>query len=144
MSITTGSARPSYLNHLIIGLAAGMIAPFTAFAWPFAVLTGIVIGSAQVDAAHGAQGGGSLAAIRLLGVTGGVLAMLFFGAILGGLIAFLIVALFALSERAAADTSPIDRMVVRILAIIVSVATWAFVVLVLRIQLQITIGGAGG
>ena len=56
--------------------------------------------------------------IRVLAVTGGVLAMLFAGAILGGLIAFSIVWLVTVSERMSADATPNDRTIARLLLVI--------------------------
>jgi len=57
-------------------------------------------------------------------VTGGVLAMMFFGALVGGLFAFLIVALAALSERIAATASETDRTIARIILLLVPTAVW--------------------
>lgn len=132
---------PERLNlayHVIIGVAMGIVAPFTVLAWPFAVLTGMVIGAAEADRMLGrAQRGGLL---RVLAVTGGVLAMLFFGAILGGLISFLIVALAAFSERVAARTTSTDQGIARILIFILTVAIWFTALYVLKLNVNVSLG----
>jgi large-conductance mechanosensitive channel len=125
--------------HLIIGVAAGIVAPFTIWAWIPALLTGMVIGGADVDRINGRpQRSGAL---RVLAVTGGVLAMLFVGAIIGGIIAFLIVALAAFNDRIAAKTTPADQGIARILLFIVTVAIWFLVFFVLKLNVNINIGG---
>ena len=111
-------------RHVVIGLAVALIAPFTGLAWPFAVVLGIVIGQDDVDRRRGVARSTATKVLRLLAVTGGVLAMLFFGAILGGLIAFLIVALAAISERAAADAEPVDRIVARLILIVLPILAY--------------------
>jgi hypothetical protein len=135
---------PERLNlpyHLIIGVAIGIVAPFTLWAWPIAILLGIVIGSADVERRNGIKASAATGAVRVLAVTGGVLGMLLAGALIGGLIAFLIVALAAFSERVAAGTSSIDRGIARILITIVAVAIWFMVIVVLKLNLSISIGG---
>jgi hypothetical protein len=132
---------PERLNlayHAIIGVAIGLVAMVTVFAWPFAILTGMVIGGADVERIQGRPQRGT--AVRVLAVTGGVLAMLFFGAIIGGLISFLIVALAAFSERVAANTSATDRRIARILLFIVSIGTWFVLFYVLKLNVNINIG----
>ena len=138
-STGSGAEKINFAYHVIIGVAIGLIALFTVFAWPFAILTGIVIGGADVDRMLGRPRRGS--AIRVLAVTGGVLAMLFFGAIIGGLISFLIVALAAFSERVAARTSPIDQGIARILVFIVSFLTWGILFYVLQVKVNLSFGG---
>jgi hypothetical protein len=71
----------------------------------------------------------------------GILGMLFFGAIVGGLIAIVVTALTVFSERAAAFASPTDRGVARILLFIVPVAMWLFVFPFLGVDVEIRIGG---
>lgn len=136
------AAPPEKLNlpyHLIIGVAAGIVAPFTIWAWIPALLTGMVIGAADVDRINGRpQRSGAL---RVLAVTGGVLAMLFVGAIIGGIIASLIVALAAFNDRIAAKTTPTDQGIARILLFIVTVAIWFLVFFVLKLNVNINIGG---
>ena len=125
--------------HLIIGVACGIVAPFTIWAWIPALLTGMVIGSADVDRINGRAQRGS--AVRVLAVTGGVLAMLFVGAIIGGFIAFAIVALAAFNDRIAAKTTPTDQGIARILLFVVTVAIWFLVFFVLKLNININIGG---
>lgn len=36
-------------HHVITAIAAGLSAPFTGFAWAFALLTGVVIGRDDLD-----------------------------------------------------------------------------------------------
>jgi hypothetical protein len=131
--------RPKLAYHVIIGVVIGVVALITVFAWPFAILTGMVIGSADADRLRGVAPRGTT--VRVLAVTGGVLAMLFFGAIIGGLFAFTIVALAAYSERIAANTSSTDRVMARILLSLVSVGTWFVLFYVLKLNINIHIGG---
>jgi hypothetical protein len=51
--------------------------------------------------------------------------MLVFGALFGGLIAMLIVALAAFSERAAANAEPFDRAVARLLLLVIPAIAYA-------------------
>jgi hypothetical protein len=67
--------------------------------------------------------------------------MLYFGAILGGLLAFVVVALAAFSVRAAAHASPTDRIVARILLFVVPVFVWlALIALGFSFELHIGYG----
>jgi hypothetical protein len=118
---TSGAAATSFrpYRHIVVGLAIALIAPFTGFAWPFAILTGIVIGKDEVERRRGVWVSTAATVVRALAVTGGVLAMMVFGAVIAGLIAFLIVALAAFSERAAADAESFDRVVARLLLIVI-------------------------
>jgi hypothetical protein len=125
-SAQTGTFR--LYRHVVIGLAVALIAPFTLFAWPFAIVLGIVIGQDDVDRRRHVTRSTATKVLRVLAVTGGVGAMMFFGAIFGGLIAFLIVALAAISERAAADAEPVDRIVARL--ILFALPILAFVALI--------------
>ena len=145
-SITPGgvTTRPpvaalKYSAHVIVGIAIALIAPFTALAWPFALLVGIAIGSADAAAMRGEPSRAGDSFVRGLAVTGGVLAMLFLGAIIGGLIAFIVVALASFSERAAAYASPTDRGVARILLFVVPAITW-IALLALGVNVDIRIG----
>jgi hypothetical protein len=141
----TGVATPDRLNvayHLVIGVAIGLVSLFTLLAWPFAVLTGMVIGKADSNRRLGRRQGAS--AIQILAVTGGVLGMLFFGALIGGLIAFIVVALAAFSERVAENTSPVDQTMARIIVALVAVVTYAvgwFGLAAVGFQLQLNFGG---
>lgn len=136
-------ARPTrlpYVQLIIIGLAIALVSPFTLLAWPFAILTGVVIGRSQVDASRGIRRSTGAKAAAILAVTGGVLAMLFFGAFLGGLIAFVVVALAGLAERITADASPTDRLVARILMIVAAIAGW-LALLAIGLRIDIRLGG---
>ena len=141
--VAAGSAAPAssfrLYRHVIIGLAIALIAPFTALAWPFAILLGIVIGRDEVERSRGTRRSAGATAGRLLAVTGGVLAMLFFGAIIGGLIAFLIAALAYLSEKAAADAEPTDRIVARILLFVMPLLSYV-VLMILGANITISFG----
>lgn len=127
-------------HHLIIGLAVALIAPFTLFAWPLALLTGFVIGESDVERARGIRRSARVRAIRILAVTGGVLGAMILGALVGGIIAFLIMALAAFSERIAAGTAPDDHLISRLLVIVVAAAGWLVLFVVLGIHLTAHIG----
>jgi hypothetical protein len=141
----TGVTTPDRLNvayHLVIGVAIGLVSLFTLLAWPFAVPTGMVIGKADSNRRLGRRQGAS--AIQILAVTGGVLGMLLFGALIGGLIAFIVVALAAFSERVAENTSPVDQTMARIIVALVAVVTYAvgwFGLAAVGFQLQLNFGG---
>jgi heme/copper-type cytochrome/quinol oxidase subunit 2 len=128
-----------YSAHVIVGLAIALIAPFTGLAWPFALLVGMSIGSAQAATMRGEPSRTGDEFVRGLAVTGGVLAMLFLGAIIGGLIALVVVALASFSERAAAHASPTDRGVARILLFVVPAVTWV-ALLALGVNVDVRIG----
>jgi len=134
-----GAAPLRYSTHVIAGVAIALIAPFTALAWPFALLVGIVLGTADAGRTLGEQPAFGDTFVRAVAVAGGVLSMLFFGAIIGGLIAFVVVALASFSERAAALASPTDRGVARILLFVVPVITW-IVLIALGVNVDIRIG----
>lgn len=141
---TTVESRPAAIRlayHAILGVAAGFVSVFTALAWPFAIAVGIVIGKADVDQRRGVSVPGSLRTIRILGVTGGVLAMFVFGAFLGGIIAFFVAAIAAQSEKLAGAAPDADRGVARILFAIAAIATWLLLLFVLRVNIDIRIGG---
>ena len=117
--MTDATERPFRLAyHVIIAIAVGLIAPFTGFAWPFALLTGMVISRDDRDRRAGTTVPAAARIVRVLAVTGGVLAMLIAGAILGGLIAFSIVWLVTVSERMSADATNNDRTIARLLLVI--------------------------
>jgi hypothetical protein len=127
-------------SHVIVALAIALVAPFTGFAWPFALATGIVIGRGEVDTAHGVSASLAQRLARVLEVTGGVLAMLFAGVFIGGLVAFLIVALATFSERLAADASSTDRTLARIVLFIGGAFGWLIIGLALGLHLTVRIG----
>jgi len=126
--------------HLLVALAVAIVSPFTALAWPFALLTGMALGSADARGMRGEPDGLADAIAGAILVAGGILAMLFFGAIIGGIIGIAVVALAAFSERAAAFASPTDRGVARILLFIVPIVTWFFVLPLIGFNLDIRIG----
>jgi hypothetical protein len=125
--------------HAILGVAAGLVAVFTALAWPFAILTGVVIGRSEAERQLGRRGGVTI--LRVLAVTGGVLAMLIAGALIGGLISFLIAALMAFSERISARANDTDRTMARLVTILITVITWIVVIAVLRLNVSLNFGG---
>jgi hypothetical protein len=131
--------RLNTVYHVVIGVAIGLVALITAFAWPFAILTGIVIGKASSDRRLGRTTRTSV--VQLLAVTGGVLAMLFFGALIGGLFAFLIVGLAAYSERVAENTGPVDQTMARILIILIGTIVWFAMWTVLGLRISLNFGG---
>jgi len=136
------AAAPLRLSsHLIVAAAIALVTPFTGLAWPFAILTGMVIGKAEVDRRLGIPSSGAARAVQFLAVTGGVLAMLFLGAIIGGLIAFLIVALTAFSERLAAEASPNDRTLARIVLAVGAAIGYIVLGFVLNLHVDVRLGG---
>lgn len=105
-------------NHVVIAIAIACVAPFTGWAWPFALLTGLVIARDDLDRQAGTRVPAIKRVIRVLEVTGGVLAMMVAGFVLGGIVAFLIMALVVASERMTAGASATDRMIARLLLVI--------------------------
>jgi hypothetical protein len=141
-TLSTAAFVPLRLGvHLLAAFAVAIVAPFTGLAWPFAILTGMVLGSADAARLRGAPSTFADSAATGLLAAMGVLAMLFFGTIIGGLIALAVVALTSFSERAAAFASPTDRGVTRILLFIVPLAMWLFVLPLLGFNLDIRIFG---
>lgn len=132
--------RPNLLYHVIIGVAAGMVGAFTGLAWPVALVVGYVVGRDQVERMHGVHNRAAVNMLRALILVLGFGAMLFLGALIGGLIALVIVALVAFSERIAANTSSADQGIARILVFIVTAATWAILFFVLKPNINISIG----
>ena len=133
-----GAEKLNVVYHLVIGVAIGIASLFTLFAWPFAILTGIVMGKSNSDRRLGRRQGAS--AIQLLAVTGGVFAMLFFGALIGGLIGFVVVALAAFSERVAENASPIDQTMARIIIALVGGLVWFAAWAILGLRINVSIG----
>jgi hypothetical protein len=138
------AAAPQRLNvvyHVVIGIAVGLVSLITLLAWPFAILTGIVVGKASSDRRLGRRQSASV--LQLLAVTGGVLGMLLFGALVGGLIAFLVVGLVAFSERVAEHTSPVDQIMARIIVVFVAVLAYGagwFGLAALGFQINLSFG----
>lgn len=128
--------------HLLVAVTIGIVSPFTALAWPVALLVGMTLGSADARSLRGEpeEGFGDRMA-RGLAVAIGIVAMLFLGAFVGGLVAIIVVALTVFSERAAAHASGTDRGVARILLFVVPVVMWLFVFPLLGMDVDIRIGG---
>ncbi len=135
------TAAPLRLSvHLLVGVAVGIVSPFTGLAWPFALLTGMLLGSADGRRMRGERIATADAFSSGLLVTFGVLAMLFFGAIIGGIIAMVVVMLASFSERAAAFASPTDQGVARILVFIVPIFMWFVLFPLIGLNVDVRIG----
>lgn len=127
--------------HGLVAALIGIISPFTALAWPFALLVGMVLGSTDAARMRGERIGlDTTLAAAFIGAIG-VLGMLVFGAIIGGLIAIPVAVLAAFSEKAAAHASPIDRGVARIILVLVPLVLWLFVFPLLGMDVDIRVGG---
>jgi hypothetical protein len=126
-------------RHLIIGFVIALIAPFTGLAWPFAILLGIVIGRDDVERRQGIKRSGASTILGILAVTGGVLATIFFGAIIGGVIALPIIVLAAFSERAAAEGTPVDRVMARLVLFLMPVLGY-IVLIAIGANINIRVG----
>jgi hypothetical protein len=126
--------------HLLVAVSVGLISPFTALAWPFAMAVGAMLGAADAKRMRGEPEYRGERLGRELLILLGVLGMLFFGAIVGGIVAIAIVALVAFSEKAAAHASFTDRGVARILVFIVPIAMWLILFPLLGVNVDIRIG----
>ena len=133
--------RLNYVYLAIIGVAMGLVAPFTAFAWPIAIGVGMILGLAAVERLNGVQQRGSVHLLRALVIVVGTILMFVFGAIIGGVIALLIVGLASFSERVSANAGPTDRVVGRILITIITAVVWFVLLNVLKLNVNINIGG---
>ena len=133
--------RLNLVYHAIIGVAMGAIAVATVFAWVPAIPMGMVIGRAAVEQAKGIRPRAVTQVVRVLAVTGGVIAMLILGLVLGGIVAFLVASLAAFSERLAANTGPNDQTIARILTTLLAAGTWFVLAILLNIRISFTIGG---
>lgn len=60
------TTRFRFERHLVVALDIGLLAPFTLWAWPFAIATGIVIGTADVEKAHGQTASRSTRFVRVV------------------------------------------------------------------------------
>ena len=132
--------RLNFIYLAILGVAMGLVAPFTIVAWPVAIMVGMIIGHAGVERSKGIQQRAAVHLLRALVVVGGIIVMLVLGALFGGLIALLIVALASLSERVSANAGPVDQWIGRILLVIVTIGVW-LLLLGLNLNLAINIGG---
>ena len=137
---TTAYAPLRIWVHVLVGVTVGVISPFTIFAWPFALLVGMVLGSADARRQRGEHGGIPETVATVLVAAVGVFAMLFFGALIGGVIAIAVVVLAGFSERAAAYASPTDRGVARILLFLIPVLMWFVVFPLLGMDVDVRVG----
>lgn len=133
--------RLNLVYHGIVGVAMGAIAVATVFAWIPAIPMGMVIGRAAVDQAKGIRPSAATQVVRVLAVTGGVVAMLVLGLVLGGIVAFLVASLAAFSERLAGNAGPNDQTIARIFTTLLAVGTWFVLAILLNIRINFTIGG---
>jgi hypothetical protein len=139
---TPGVFAPLRLGvHLLIAASVGLVSPFTGLAWPFALAVGVVLGATDARGRRGERTGFADTFATAILAAFGILAMLFFGAIIGGIVAIIVVALASFSERAAAHASPIDRGVARLLLFAVPVAMWLILFPLIGMDLDIRIGG---
>jgi hypothetical protein len=135
-----GTERLNFPYLVIIGAAMGLVAPFTVFAWPVAILVGMVTGRAAVERSQGVQQRGAVHLLRALVIVGGIIAMLWLGAVIGGFIALLVAGLASFSERITANAGPTDQMVGRILLVVLTAVIWAGLFLGLGLKLSLSIG----
>ena len=133
--------RLNLVYHGIVGVAMGAISVATVFAWIPAIPMGMVIGRAAVDQAKGIRPSAATQVVRVLAVTGGVVAMLVLGLVLGGIVAFLVASLAAFSERLAANAGPNDQTIARIFTTLLAAGTWFVLAILLNIRINFTIGG---
>jgi hypothetical protein len=127
--------------HLLVAATIGIISPFTGFAWPFALLVGMILGADSARRIRGERtSAGDAIAIGLFAALG-ILGMLFFGAIVGGLIAIPVSILASFSEKVAAEAPSIDRGVARILLFVVPIVMWLVVFPLLGLEVNLSIGG---
>jgi hypothetical protein len=137
----SGFATLRLAVHVLVGVTIGVVSPFTALAWPFALVLGMVFGAADARRMRGAKDTAADALARSLVALFGVLGMIYFGAIIGGIVAILVVVLGAFSERAAAFASPTDRGVARTVLFLVPVLMWLVVFPLLGVDVDVRIGG---
>lgn len=136
------AAQPLRLGvHLLVAGSVALVSPFTALAWPFALVVGTILGSGEARRMRGEpEGIGDSVARGLLAGIGAVM-MLIFGAIIGGVVAVAVVALASFSEKAAAHASAVDRGVARIVLFVVPLAAWLIVFPLLGLDVDLRIGG---
>jgi hypothetical protein len=127
--------------HLLAAVSIGVVSPFTGLAWPVALLVGMMIGSADAAQLRGERQTRADAVAMSFIVALLVLLMLFLGAIVGGLISLVVVALTVFSEKAAAFASPTERGVARILLFLVPVLLWLVVFPLIGMDVDIRVGG---
>ena len=138
---TSAYAPLRYGVHLLVAVAIGIVSPFTILAWPFALLIGIAIGSADARRLRGEPPAPGQRVFTGIAVVLGTVGMLFFGAIIGGVIAIVVIVLAVFSERAAAHASPTDRGVARIILFVVPILMWFVVFPLLGFNVNVSVGG---
>jgi len=145
MTPASGSApiteKVNLAYHAIIGAAVGVTAAFTALAWVPAIVVGYIIGRDQAEQLHGIKARPALSILRALGIVVGVGLMLFLGAIVGGLVAIIIVGLVAFSERLAANAPANDQMIARILVVLLGTVIWIVFFFAFKLNINIHVGG---
>ena len=99
------------------------------------------MGSAAARRMRGQPDAAGDGLMRGLAIVFGVIGMLFFGAIIGGLVAIVVVVFASFSEKAAAHTSATDRGVARILLFMVPIVMWFIVFPLLGVNVDVRIGG---
>jgi uncharacterized BrkB/YihY/UPF0761 family membrane protein len=144
--MTTGSVsgpteKVNLAYHAIIGAAIGVTAAFTALAWVPAIVVGYIVGRDQVERLHGIRARAAVSMLRALGIVVGFVVMLFLGAIVGGLVAIIIVALVAFSERLAGNAPSNDQMIARILVVLLGTVIWLAFFFILKPNININLGG---
>jgi hypothetical protein len=127
--------------HAIIGAAIGVTAAFTALAWVPAIVVGYIVGRDQVERLQGIRARAAVSILRALGIVVGFVVMLFLGAIVGGLVAIIIVALLAFSERLSANAPSNDQMIARILVVLLGTVIWLAFFFVFKPNININLGG---
>jgi hypothetical protein len=119
------NGRPFRLrDQVLIGIGAALVTPFTALAWPFALMTGFVLGRIQVSKRYGSPTPRATRALQVIVIAAGFIAMMVFGLALGGLISFLIVALAAESEKRAVTGTPRQYVISRAIVVGLPALTW--------------------
>jgi hypothetical protein len=127
MGSTTGAWAPPrfrWLEHLGIAALATAIMPFTALAWPFALFTGFVLGQVWLAQRLGRPPAGTGAALRIAAIGAGMVGMIVFGLLLGGLVSFAIAGLAALSEARAPRGTMRQQLGARVLVVGIPALTW--------------------
>jgi len=145
MDTAPAPARPrekvNLLYHLIIGCAVGVASVFTVLAWVPALVVGYIVGRDQAERQRGIRARPALSILRAMGIVFGVGLMFLLGAIVGGVVAIVIVALVAFSERISANTSTTDQGIARILVFMVGVVIWLVYLFVFKPDINVSIGG---
>lgn len=128
------------VHHLIIAIAMALVAPVTGLAWALAILTGLVIAADDADRRTDVHVPSIRRIARGLAVTGGVLGMLVAGALVGGIVAVICLALTIVSERASATATPTERSIARTLLFVGGLL--GFVIFGGSVHLDVAFGAA--